>query len=321
MTAQLAPATVYQAFAPNGSPLVGGKLFTYAAGTTTPQATYVDSTQTIQNTNPVILNASGQANVWLDPTLSYKFLLQDSAGNQVAPGTVDNIAGALAVLSLTVGPPIGNIGTITANGSTTAGANNAVVTINQNSTALGSGGLLITSSVAPTTSLALRNLVGSSSSFAEVALQGGSGTDNFSFICTNPSYSSGGITGLAGLISAVPGTHGAFPIIFGTGLTGTRLTIGAAGNIIIATPDSGVSLTVNGTTVLIGNTTVTGTIAASGAMGVNGASPPAQVTGWGTPTGPAVVNNFSGTAATLVQCSNAIAEIITYLKARGDFAA
>jgi hypothetical protein len=46
-----------------------------------------------------------------------------------------------------------------------------------------------------------------------------------------------------------------------------------------------------------------------------------SVAGWGTPTGPSVVANFSGTAATLVQCSNAIAEIITYLKARGDFQA
>lgn len=46
-----------------------------------------------------------------------------------------------------------------------------------------------------------------------------------------------------------------------------------------------------------------------------------QVSGWGTPTGPAVVANFSGTAATLVQCSNAIAKIITDLKALGLYAA
>jgi hypothetical protein len=56
-------------------------------------------------------------------------------------------------------------------------------------------------------------------------------------------------------------------------------------------------------------------------IGVNGNTPPAQVTGWGTPTGPAVVNNFSGTAATLVQCSNAIAKIITDLKALGFYGA
>lgn len=83
MTAQLAPQPVFQAFAPNGRFLVGGQLFTYAAGTTTPIATYVDSTQTTQNANPVILNAMGQASVWVDPTLRYKFVLQDSAGNPI----------------------------------------------------------------------------------------------------------------------------------------------------------------------------------------------------------------------------------------------
>lgn len=46
-----------------------------------------------------------------------------------------------------------------------------------------------------------------------------------------------------------------------------------------------------------------------------------QIAGWGTPTGPAIVANFSGAAATLVNCSNAIAKIITDLKAWGLYAA
>lgn len=99
MTAQLSPQPVFQAFAPNGGFLVGGQLFTYVAGTTTPQATYIDSTQTTQNTNPVILNAMGQANVWLNPTLAYKYVLQDSASNPL--WSVDNInAPALPVKSV-----------------------------------------------------------------------------------------------------------------------------------------------------------------------------------------------------------------------------
>lgn len=57
----------------------------------------------------------------------------------------------------------------------------------------------------------------------------------------------------------------------------------------------------------------------SGAVGFNGSSAPAQVTGWGTPTGPAVVANFSGTAATTLQITNAIAKIITDLKAAGIY--
>ena len=66
MTAQLAPAPVFRSWDNNGLPLFLGKLFTYAAGTTTLQATYTDSTQTTQNPNPVILNIRGEAFVWLN---------------------------------------------------------------------------------------------------------------------------------------------------------------------------------------------------------------------------------------------------------------
>ena len=60
-----------------------------------------------------------------------------------------------------------------------------------------------------------------------------------------------------------------------------------------------------------------GALGCPGPIGVNGATPPTQVTGWGTPTGAAVVANFNGASGTLVNCSNAIAEIITILKAVG----
>ena len=60
-----------------------------------------------------------------------------------------------------------------------------------------------------------------------------------------------------------------------------------------------------------GNTTFTGGI------GVNGASVPAKPTGFGTPTGPGVVANFSGTAATTSQIQETIAEILTILKNLG----
>jgi len=93
MTAQLAPAPVFRSWDNLGLPLVGGKLFTYAAGTTNLQATYVDSTQNTQNTNPIILNFRGEAFVWLNPLLSYKFVLQDAFGNLI--WTEDNIQGGI----------------------------------------------------------------------------------------------------------------------------------------------------------------------------------------------------------------------------------
>lgn len=100
MTAVLSPPMVFQGLTPSGQPLSGGLLSTYVAGTSTPQATYTDSTQSQPNTNPVVLNASGQASVWLDPSLTYKFSLTDSKGNQVTPA-VDQIQGVLTASIVT----------------------------------------------------------------------------------------------------------------------------------------------------------------------------------------------------------------------------
>jgi hypothetical protein len=75
--ASLTPSPKMQFFTANGTPLVGGRLYTYAAGTTTPLATYTDSTGTSANTNPIILDSRGEANVWLG-NLLYKFTLNDS---------------------------------------------------------------------------------------------------------------------------------------------------------------------------------------------------------------------------------------------------
>ena len=49
-----------QFFDNNGNPLSGGKLYTYAAGTTTPQATYASAAGSTLNTNPIILDAAGR---------------------------------------------------------------------------------------------------------------------------------------------------------------------------------------------------------------------------------------------------------------------
>jgi hypothetical protein len=89
MTTALTPTPKQQFFTAGGVPLVAGKLYTYAAGTSTPLATYQDSTGTVSNTNPIILNSRGEANIWLAPSLSYKFVLRDSADALI--WTVDNI--------------------------------------------------------------------------------------------------------------------------------------------------------------------------------------------------------------------------------------
>jgi hypothetical protein len=89
MSYNLSPAPRLQFFDNDGNPLVGGKLYTYEAGTSTPLATYTDSTGGTPNTNPVVLNSRGEANIWLgqDP---YKFVLKTSTDTTI--WTVDNVS-------------------------------------------------------------------------------------------------------------------------------------------------------------------------------------------------------------------------------------
>ena len=86
--ATLTPTPKQQFLDANGNPLAGGKLYTYAAGTTTPLATYTDSSGTVPNSNPIILDSRGEAAVWLG-SYAYKFKLTNSADVEV--WTVDNI--------------------------------------------------------------------------------------------------------------------------------------------------------------------------------------------------------------------------------------
>lgn len=88
----MASLTPYKAqfFDNNGDFLVGGKLYTYAAGTSTPLATYTSQSGASANTNPVILNSRGEADVWLS-ALSYKFALTTDSG--VPVWTIDNVEG------------------------------------------------------------------------------------------------------------------------------------------------------------------------------------------------------------------------------------
>ena len=86
--ANLSPPPKLQFFDANGVPLAGGKLYSYAAGTTTPLATYTSAAETTFNTNPIILNSRGEVEVWLGSPL-YKFKLTTAANVEI--WTVDNI--------------------------------------------------------------------------------------------------------------------------------------------------------------------------------------------------------------------------------------
>jgi len=97
-TATVMPIPEPQFLDGNGNPLSGGKLFSYLGGTSTPSPTYTDSTGTVPNSNPVILDSAGRASVWILGTHTYKFVLETSAN--VTVWTQDNISNAAAVASV-----------------------------------------------------------------------------------------------------------------------------------------------------------------------------------------------------------------------------
>jgi hypothetical protein len=73
----------------DGTPAAGGKLYTYAAGTSAPKVTYADEAGTTPNPNPVPLDAKGEATIYWDG--AYKVNLKQADGQQVTGYPVDNI--------------------------------------------------------------------------------------------------------------------------------------------------------------------------------------------------------------------------------------
>ena len=105
MTVYLSPVggAAAQFFDNNGVPLAGGKLYTYVAGTTTPQATYTSSSGVTFHSNPIILDSAGRVpsggEIWLTRGLTYKFTLETSTS--ILIGTYDNISGIVDLSSIT----------------------------------------------------------------------------------------------------------------------------------------------------------------------------------------------------------------------------
>lgn len=69
-----------QFFANSGRPLVGGRIHTYVAGSSTRARTYKDAAKAQPNANPIILDARGEASVYLAEGVEYKFVIEDSTG-------------------------------------------------------------------------------------------------------------------------------------------------------------------------------------------------------------------------------------------------
>jgi hypothetical protein len=90
----LSPILNAQVVRDDGAPASGWKIYSYVAGSTTPQPAYTDATGTVAQSNPIILDASGfptQGQLWLEDGQFYKFVLTDQ--NDVSRRTFNEISG------------------------------------------------------------------------------------------------------------------------------------------------------------------------------------------------------------------------------------
>jgi hypothetical protein len=123
----------------NGNPCTGCKVFTYAAGSTTKQATYTDSTGGTSNVNPIVLDTRGEANVWFTPGQLYKITLAPSTDTDPptnAIWTVDQLGGVGTLTSITCSNGV----TCTPNPITGAGTVGLSTIANNSLLCNGSGG-------------------------------------------------------------------------------------------------------------------------------------------------------------------------------------
>ena len=98
-TAFLSPILNDAQFSDDGTFLVGGLIWVYEAGTTTPATAYTGPTEVSAWTNPIVLNARGETGgeIWLDSETTYKLILEapplQGSTHGVVISTFDNING------------------------------------------------------------------------------------------------------------------------------------------------------------------------------------------------------------------------------------
>lgn len=81
----------------NGIPLSGGKVHTFETDGVTPKDSYSDADGTSPNTNPVILDSAGQADIYIDG--AYFVQVTDSLDNLICEGVViDSYSAAQSVV-------------------------------------------------------------------------------------------------------------------------------------------------------------------------------------------------------------------------------
>lgn len=272
--AVITPIPKTQFIGADGVPLVGGKVYTYAAGTTTPQVTYTDSTGSTANSNPIILDSRGEANIWLGEA-TYKFKLLDA--NNVEIWTVDYISAPTTAVS-----PV-----LTGNVTISTDSSGPALKITQTGTGdvlrvqdsvdpditpfvINSAGLVGLGTVAPAEALDIDNdgkIQFSASGTARTVISADASNstidvkDNRNFLVktnggTRVTVSGAGATTLAGALTV---SSGGATIVGNSSITGT---LGVSSTL---TAQNGLTVSAGGASVT-GNSTVTGTLTATSTL-------------------------------------------------------
>ena len=73
-----------------GAPLANGLVYTYVTRSSTPKTTYTTEAGNIAHPNPVVLDAAGRAELWLDTDRAYRIDVRTSAGTRVG-NVIDDV--------------------------------------------------------------------------------------------------------------------------------------------------------------------------------------------------------------------------------------
>lgn len=102
--ATLLPNGKQQFFDANGNPLAGGSVSNFIPNTSTPKDTWQDSGSTVLNTNPITLDAAGEAIIYGSGV--YRQVVKDAGGNTIWDQiTADTATGGLAWGGTSTGTP------------------------------------------------------------------------------------------------------------------------------------------------------------------------------------------------------------------------
>ena len=299
MAATVCPAPKFVGLDNSGNPLSAGKLYSYLAGTSTALPTYSDSDLTVENTNPVILDAGGRATVYLSAT-SYKFVLKSSTDSVIY--TQDNVLAA-APYNVDLDVPVVAGETITAG---------QAIYLSDGTGARTAGRWYLTD--ADTAAYSTLPITG----FATTAIASGAeGSVRLLGLATVPGPLSVGSTYfLSGTPGALSTAAGTFSKAMGVADSSTTLimtvqqTITSTGNLLV----SG-TLTVTGVTTLTGGLN-TPLVVAQGGTGRATATTAYAVLAAGT-TATGVQQSIAPVAATYVLTDNGVGVLPSFQAAAG----